>query len=226
MRLHDLEGVTVVRVTSTSGRVEMVAEPRTDMSVSAGAVSREGSSLTVDAGTNAVVVRVPEGVSVMVGSDSGRVTMTGKFDAVGVASESGRIFVDEARSVDVRSTSGRIDVGRCLETCRARSGSGRVQVGETGNLDVHTESGRISVGRTAGPVVARATQGRIDIGIGAPSDVSAETMTGKIVLSLAEGLGAQVDLESSGRVDNAAPTGPDCHIVARSVTGRVQVQSQ
>jgi hypothetical protein len=75
-------------------------------------------------------------------------------------------------------------------------------------------------------VVARATQGRIDIGIGAPSDVSAETMTGKIVLSLAEGLGAQVDLESSGRVDNAAPTGPDCHIVARSVTGRVQVQSQ
>ena len=65
----------------------------------------------------------------------------------------------------------------------------------------------------------------VDIVIGGPSDISAETMGGRIELKLAAGLGADVDLQSSsGRVENSAPSGQDCHIVARSVNGRIEVR--
>ena len=50
-------------------------------------------------------------------------------------------------------------------------------------------------------------------------------MGGRIELKLAAGLGADVDLQSSsGRVENSAPSGQDCHIVARSVNGRIEVR--
>ena len=78
-----------------------------------------------------------------------------------------------------------------------------------------------------GTVRARTTSGLVEIGIRGPSDISAETMNGRIVLTLARGLGAEVDLQStSNRVDNAAPAGVDCHIVARTVSGRVEVKAR
>jgi DUF4097 and DUF4098 domain-containing protein YvlB len=215
----------LVRVVASSGRVDVVAEPRADVVVEGGVVERHGSTLTVQGGSGRVQVRVPEGTAVVVGTHSGRVRLTGVLGAVSAATSSGRISVDDAASADLRAVSGRIEVARCEGTCRARTVTGRIDLGEVGGLDASTEHGTVSVGGVAGAVQARTTSGRIDIGIDGPSDVAAETMSGRIVLALAAGLGASVDASSAGRVDNRAPAGDDCRIVARSASGRVEVRS-
>jgi DUF4097 and DUF4098 domain-containing protein YvlB len=222
---QDLTGIESVRVSTTAGRVDVVAEQRTDAEIRGGQADRDGATLTVTAGPGRVEVRVPEGFSVIVGTSSGRVTLRGRFDVVAAATDSGRISVGIARSVDARTVSGRVDVNHARDRCRARTVSGRVDIGETADLDADTESGSIRVRAAVGDVRARTTSGRIEIGIGGPSDISAETMNGRIVLTLARGLGADVDLTStSNRVDNDAPAGTDCHIVARTVSGRVEVR--
>jgi DUF4097 and DUF4098 domain-containing protein YvlB len=221
---YAVDGLDLVRVATSSGRVDVVAEPRADVAVDGGAAEREGSILTVDGGAGHLEVRVPEGSAVVVGTESGRVRLTGALGAVSVATTSGRISVDDVASADLRAASGRIEVARCAGTCRARTVSGRIDLGEVGGLDASTESGRVRVRQVDGAVQARTTSGRIDIGIGGPSEVAAETMSGRIVLALGDGLGARVDSASAGHVDNRAPAGDDCRIVARSASGRVEVR--
>jgi DUF4097 and DUF4098 domain-containing protein YvlB len=224
---HDLDGVALVRVSAESGRVRVVGESRPDLDVGGGEVERHGDVLTVMTGNGRVEVRVPEGTDLVVGNSSGRVSLSGRLGNVAVASESGRISVDRAEAVDVRSVSGRIEVEAAGAGCRARTVSGGIVVGEATDLDVHTESGRIRVDRVRGNVRARTTSGRIELGVDGASDIVAETISGRIVLALAAGLGADVDLTTSaGRIDNAAPSGDDCRVVARSGSGRVQVRSR
>jgi DUF4097 and DUF4098 domain-containing protein YvlB len=144
-----------------------------------------------------------------------------------VSSESGRVSIDEARQVDVRTTSGRVDVGRVTGSCRARTVSGRISVRETTDLSAHAESGRIDALRVEGDVRVRTTSGRVDVGVGGPSELAAETMNGTIVFELVEGLGATVDAHSrSGRIDNTAPPGDQCQVVARTVSGRIEVRGR
>jgi DUF4097 and DUF4098 domain-containing protein YvlB len=223
--LHPVDGLTLVRVATSHGRVDVVAEPRHDVAVEGGRARREGSTLTVEGGAGRVEVRVPEGTAVVVGTSSGRVRLAGRLGAVSAATTSGRITVDDVASADLRAVSGRIEVTRCAGTCRARTASGRIDIGEVGGLDASTDAGRIRVRHVSGEVQARTTSGRIDIGIEGPSEVSAETISGRIVLGLGDGLGARLDASSAGHVDNRAPAGDDCRIVARSASGRVEVRS-
>ena len=150
MTAHDLAGVELVRVSTTSGRLDVVAEARTDIEVTAGTVARDGTTFTVLGGSDRVEVRVPEGTSIIAGSASGRVTVKGTFGSVGASSDSGRVTVDRGRTVDARSTSGRVTVRRADQACRARTVSGRIDIGETADLDAHADSGSIRVDRAAG----------------------------------------------------------------------------
>jgi DUF4097 and DUF4098 domain-containing protein YvlB len=222
----DMSGVDLVRLTTTSGRIEVTAEDRPDLSFSTGTAERRGSTITITAGSGRLDVRVPEGISVVVGSESGRVTLAGTYGGISVSNGSGRISIDRARSVDVRSQSGRVEVKRCEHRCRIVNASGAVRVGRAGELDAHTETGRIDAEAVDGQVRARTTNGRIDIGILGPGDIAAETISGRIQLTLAQGLGAQVAASSgTNRVENSAPRGDDCRVEARTVSGRVQVRS-
>lgn len=225
MAVHAIAGVELVRVSATSGHVTVVAEPRADVAVTGGDVSRVGAALTVQGGSDAVDVRVPEGTSLAVGTRSGSVELTGDLGAVGVASDSGHVVVERATAVDVRTTSGTVEIGRVTSRCRARTESGSIIVDRTGDLAAHAESGRIHVGHVVGEVRVRTTSGRIEVGVDGPSDVAGETVDGTIVFALADGLGAAVDVETgSGQVDNQAPGGDDCQVVARTVSGRIEVR--
>jgi DUF4097 and DUF4098 domain-containing protein YvlB len=222
----DMSGVELVRVTTTSGRIEVTAEARDDLLLSTGTAERRGSTLTITAESGRLDLRVPEGISVVVGSESGRVTLTGAYDDVSVSNVSGRISIDRAQSIDVRAQSGRVEVRHCEHRCRVVNASGAVHIGQAGELDAHTETGRIEAQKVDGPVSARTTNGRIDIGITRAGEIAAETISGRIQLTLARGLGARVDASSStSRVENSAPQGDDCRIEARTVSGRVQVRS-
>lgn len=201
--------MTAVRISTTSNRVVVVAEDRPDVTVDGAArVAEAGGVTTIDQVRGRLSVRVPLGTDVVVGSASARVEVRGAAGDVAVTSESGRVSVEQARTVDVRSSSGRIEVGRVAGECRLRSISGRVQVERCGGADASTTSGRVVLRGVDGPVRAHCVSGRIEVVLESAHDVDAETVSGRISVSLPPGV----------RGD-----GSDCICRARSVSGRIAV---
>ena len=216
--------VTSIRISATSGRVKVVAEDRGDVLVQGDAtVEHEGSTATVKAGGGRVQIRVPSGVDLVVGADSGRVEVEGRLGAVAVVTQSGRITIEQAAAVDVRTSSGAVAIGRVEGSSRVRTDSGRVTVDETAGADVATKSGRIDLRSVSGRTTAHCVSGRIDLRLDAAADVEAETVSGRISVHVAEGVRARsvtgplpADLERHGT---------DCTIATRAVSGRVSVTS-
>jgi DUF4097 and DUF4098 domain-containing protein YvlB len=211
-----------VRVSATSQRLQLIAESRPDIAVVGDAVvSSEGTTTTIEP-TGRLVIRVPEGTDIVVGTTSGRVALNGQLGHVAVVSQSGRVEVGRAASVDIRTGSGRVVVGQCHGECRVHTKSGRVEVGSCDRADVVARSGRIVLRGVDGPARAHCVSGRIDIEMRSPHDVEAETVSGRITVSLPPGCG--YTLRSAG--DEAPPLPGDCVVLARSVSGRVAVTTR
>jgi DUF4097 and DUF4098 domain-containing protein YvlB len=215
----------VVRITTTSGAIEVTAEPgRNEVWSSVPPLDPDDGPTTIDGGSSRTRVRVPEGTDLVIGATSGRVKISGRVGSVSVTTTSGRISVEDAASVDVRSLSGRIEVGRSNGPCRAVATSGRVEIGRCGDADVTSGSGRITLEDANGRVHAHCTSGGIRIGLGGAHDVEAETVSGRITLSFPDGVRAKVVTsfdELSGSDEDH-----DCCVVARSGSGRVDVGSR
>lgn len=217
--------VTAVRITTTSGRVTVIAENRRDVRVSGGVeVTQDGSTVTAQATSSSVEARVPIGVDVMIGTTSGRTAVEGRVGSLSVVSTSGRITAEHAASLDARSASGRIKVERVDGDCRVRTSSGRVTVGQCHDCDVSTTSGRVELAAVAGTARAHCISGRIDIRMVEPHDVDAETVSGRISVSVPSGARVR-------RTTDEAPAAPsdkdyDCTVTARSVSGRVDIASR
>lgn len=215
----------VVRISTTSGSINVVAEPGlTEVWSSTGPLITDGSSTTIDGGYARVNVRVPEGTDLVVGATSGRVTIEGRVGSVSAVTISGRVSIADAGSVDVRTKSGRIDVGRTTAACRAVASSARVEVGRCGEADVTILSGRIVLKDAHGTVRAHCVSGRVEISMGAAFDVDAETVSGRIVVSLPPDVRPQIVSSMSDIVDRVEAY--DCVVVARSVSGRVDVSNR
>ena len=131
--------------------------------------------------------------------------------------------VERAQSTDVRSNTGRIDIGRSEGLCRVRSESGSISVASCQRANVTTESGRITLQGVQGAVQAHCTSGRIDIEMATANDIEAETVTGRIAISLPKGVRA---FRTEATAGQATPDGADCAVFARSVTGRVDVDNR
>ena len=215
----------LARISSVSNRVRVVAENRDDIVVDGKAkVRHHGAQTTIERVGSGIVVRVPKGTDLVIGTTSARVEVRGKVGNVSIVTVSGRISVERAESVDARTMSARIEVGQSANACRLRTGSGRISVHACGDADVATGSGRIELGAVRGPVHAHCVSGRIEVGLAAAYDVEAETVSGRITVSLPKGVKAYRPSgtdRSGGRPDDA-----DCTIYARSVSGRVDVKSR
>lgn len=217
--------VAVVRISTTSGSVRVTAEPgRTDVSSSSTPVSSVDESVTIDGGNSKVDVRVPEGTDLVIGTISGKVTVDGRVGAVSALTTSGRISIEHAASVDARSTSGQVEVTHADGECRVMSTSGRVQVGRCGAADASSGSGRIVLADAHGPVRANCTSGRITVSMAGAHDVDAETVAGRIDVSLPSGVRPLV--VSSAAAAAEAGQEHDCNVIARSGTGRVVVSNR
>lgn len=211
-----------VRVSASSGRVRVVAEPRDDVVVSGDAtVSEEAGWVTVEAGSERLEVRVPEHVDVVIGTTSGRIDVEGAVGTVAVVCESGKVKIDRADTVDVRASSGRVDVNRVRGRSRVRTDSGAITVGATGEAEATTEAGRIDLRSVSGPVRAHCVSGHIKIELAEAADVEAETISGRITITIPAGVKAH-RLTGSLPPD-PAPDGSDCTIATRSGSGRVSV---
>ena len=110
--------VTAVRISTTSGRVRVIAEDRRDVTFDGdGRVDEAGDTTTITSAAGRLTVRVPAKSSVVVGSVSGRVTVEGPAGTVAITTTSGRIDVESGTAVDARADSGRITVGTASGVC-------------------------------------------------------------------------------------------------------------
>lgn len=219
------EGRQRVRISSNSNRVTVVAERRSDVEVDGRAdVVRDGPLTTVISVAGKLVIRVPEGSDLTIGTSSGRVDVQGLVGNVAIATESGRITVEHAASVDARTTSARIAIGTCSANCRLRSTSGAITVESCCDADVATDSGRIDLDDVNGSVHAHCVSGRIDVGLASANDVNAETVSGRIDVSLPAGVRARQTTSSQPLAADSDEA--DCTIYAHSVNGRVAVTSR
>jgi len=217
--------VESVRISSTHNRVRVVAEDREGVEVSGDAdIDRLGSQVTIGNVRQALVVRVPIGVGIIVGSTSAKVEIVGQVGDAAVITESGRVEMESARSVDIRTVSARVEVGRVEEDCRVRSDSGRVVVLACKNADVATKSGRITLGGVDGPVRAHCVSGRVEIVLTGANDVDAETVSGSVTISLPPDVVAHTTIAGSESV--VVPASCDCVVNSRSVSGHIEVSSR
>jgi Putative adhesin len=218
-----------VSVTSRSGRVEVVAEPRADIEV-AGArravLERDdaGEHVLVDGKHEHIIVHCPVGTDLFVGTLSGRVAVTGRLGAVRVTTSSGRVDVGEAVSVDVRTRSGTIRVARCEEGVRARSTSARVTVEVARRLDATTATGAIVAGSVRDASV-QSTSGRVELGLQGDGSVAARTVSGRVEISVPAGARPEMLLRStSGHIEVSLESGVEGTIGVQTVSGRIRVR--
>jgi DUF4097 and DUF4098 domain-containing protein YvlB len=213
-----------VRISTGSHGVRVIAEARDAVSVDGAArVRLDGEQTTIDEVSGRLIVRVPPESELVIGTGSGRVVVGGPAGDVRVTAESGRVEVEQARSVDARVTSGRVVIGRVTGLCRVRSESGRIEIAECGGADAATNSGRIVLTHVAGPVRAHCVSGRVTVGLDTAHDVDAETVTGRIDISLPPATRAH-RVDGSGSL--ARPDAYDCTVRAVSVNGRIGVTNR
>lgn len=214
-----------VRIASSRYRIRVVAEPGAPIAFEGDAVIEHApGETTIGSVRSSLVVTVPEGADVVVGTTNGRVEIRGRVGHAAVVSENGRIEIGEAASVDARSSAGAVRVGSVSGECRIRSSSGRVVVGSCGATDISTRSGRIEVGAADGPAKVHCVSGRIDIGLASANDVDAESVSGRIEVAVP----ADVRVHRTTLADASVPrpVDTDCTVAARSISGRVAVVSR
>lgn len=216
---------TTVRISAGHHRVEVLAAEGSEFRFEGSAeVEQSTGQLTVGQVTSRLSVFVDAGTDLVTGTTSGRITAAGPIGHVSIVTDSGRVQVETASSADVRSESSRVEVGEVTGTCRIRSTSGRVVVGSCGAADIAGESGRIELQQVNGEADAHSVSGRIEMSMASAHDVRAETVTGRIEVSLPTGTVAYQPQESA--VGTLRPPGCDCTVIAGSTTGKVVVSSR
>jgi DUF4097 and DUF4098 domain-containing protein YvlB len=225
-----------LRISTRSGRIDVIAEDRADVLVEKGGRQVEpedgdGGRLTVTARSSRVLARVPLGTDVVVGSVSGRVTLTGRLGACGVTTVSGRVTVESVESFEGRTASGRLKVGACAGRMRIDAGTGRVSIGSCGDLAASAVSARIEVDAASGSLQVRTVSGRIAVTATAEvPQVRAESVSGRITVSLPTGVApVQRYASRAGSIRSEVPDGGDTRggaIEARTISGSIRVRVQ
>lgn len=218
-----------VRITTASGSITVVAEPRDDVVADDSVDVRrahDGSTEVVPRKrSRSMTVRCPEGAAVVVGTRSGSLKLAGSFGAVRVTTMSGSITVDRATSVDARAMSGKIVVGTCTGSCRVKTKSGSTRVSSAGSVEIHLGSGSIQVDHVDGAAAVRAVSGSVTVEAGGAGPVEVETMSGSVTIVLPASCQPRVKARSlSSRPRIECSQGNDCDVTVRTLSGGITVK--
>lgn len=217
--------VSTVRVTTSSAAVSVTAEHDLRSVIADGvSIAVDDSVATISSPSTRVKLRVPEGMDLIIGTASGRVQVSGRVGSVAVVTGSGNVDIDDADSVDVRTKSGRVAISRSSGEARVVSASGTVEIDHSGATDVTTTSGRIVLCEVTGAARAHCASGKIDITMAGAHDVDAETVSGRISVTLPDGVRARIDTPAAGSLEAAG--NHDCVVTARSGSGRVDIMNR
>jgi len=225
-----------LRISTRSGRIDVIAEDRADIVVEKAGRRVEpdddGSGrLTVTSRSSAVVARVPLDTDVVVGSVSGRVSLSGRLGACGVTTVSGRVTVEAVESFEGRTGAGRLKVQTCAGRMRVDAGTGRVSIGSCGDLAVSAVSARVEVDSASGTLQVRTVSGRIAVTATAEvPQVRAESVSGRITVTLPAGVApVQRYASKAGSIGSDVPDGGDSQagsVEARTISGSIRVRVQ
>ena len=228
------EGVTAsgrpeVRVATGSGSVRIVGEDREGVAADDGIVKVDGTTVNVVSKkqSGSLVIRCPLGTDVVVGTRSGSLEIRGRVGAVRYTTMSGSLIAEHVASADVRTMSGSIQVEMCDGLCRVKTKSGSTRVGSAGEVEVTIGSGSIDVQHVTGAARARAISGSVGIGAQGEGRIEAETMSGSITITLPEGVHPHVRAKSLSRAtDIGVPSGDDCEIFCKTLSGGINVRAR
>lgn len=231
-RRLDLPVAAKLKVQSRSGAVRVIAEPRDDVEAEGKQIEWLAEDnppvLRVRAGRGAgpLTVRCPVGTDVMVGTQSGAVTMQGDFGDVKVSTMSGSVDIARADRADVRTMSGSVEIGQCDARCRISTVSGNIRAGAADAAYASTMSGSIDLGRIAGEVRAQTVSGTVRVGARGDGSIAIKTVSGKVRVELPQGTEPSLKCKTRGRVKCDFPPGTDVQIHAMSISGGIEVVPQ
>jgi DUF4097 and DUF4098 domain-containing protein YvlB len=166
-----------------------------------------------------VHIALPEGSSIEVATASGDTDIIGNLAKASVASASGGVRVaDEVGSLDVKTASGDVTTATVRESLTCHSASGNVRCeGAGAKTKIRTASGTVKLTAEV------------------PSQISIQTVSGNVFVTVARGLEVDVDATSiSGRLSSTMPLdsaegGSTTHdvvsISAKTVSGNVSIDS-
>ena len=226
-------GSAELHLSTSSGRVVVTGEERSDVLIEEGApssdrIERDATGrvrfASAKGGSSSLEVRCPAGSDVVVGSISGTVTLRGPLGAVRVTTVSGSVQVESAEELDVRSISGNIEVDRCPGRSRLQTKSGHAVCRCAGDAQVSTLSGRIQLEEATGRVRAQTVSGTVEVGMTAKNDVTVQTISGSVRVEVPPDVHPSARLRSiSSRPHNECPPGDDCEIRVQSMSGKIEV---
>lgn len=188
-----------------------VEHGRIDADLTRDRVTMSARSSHGSAGTGSFSVQVPVGTRVIARGMSADINVTGVQASVEARSTSGDVTVQGAADrVSIESISGDV-TGRSLNgSVTAAAVSGDVELDQvTGDVDVSTVSGDISLDRvTSRDVGVESVSGAVEFsgGFDKAGRYEFHTHSGDITLSIPDGVGASLSLETfSGEIDTAYP---------------------
>ncbi len=218
-----------VRVSTQSGSITIVGEPRDDVEVGHGRADLyeddDGAICVKPHGSESLEVWCPDGADVVVGSASGSLHLRGRLGTVRATAESGGITTEEVEAADLRTVSGSIRVEDCEGQCRARTESGSIKIDEAGSVEASITSGTVRVGYVRATVRIRTVSGSVEVGAGGAGPVTIETMSGSVKLSLPRDCRPDLHIHSGREPEIDCEPGHDCEVRIRASSASVKVRA-
>ncbi len=226
-------GHAELRLSTTSGRVTLTAEERSDIEITSGAPAQD--RIEVDAtglialrskrgGSATLEIRCPIGTDVAIGTMSGSAQLLGRLGEVRVTTVSGSVSVAYAETLDARSVSGNIEVDHCSGRLRLQTKSGRVTCHLAGDTTVSTVSGRVSLDSGSGTIRVQSASGKVQLCTQGNGDVAVRTLSGSVKVEVPKGVRPKARLRSMSRKPRCdCEEGTDCEIKVQSLSGKIEV---
>src|SRR5690349_8142397 len=219
---------------SRSQDVKAAEQVSVDFSNGALRVSSQRGFAFPRRGAVVVDIALPAGSRVNASSASACITAEGRYADCKFASASGNVEVGSVHgNLKADSASGGLSVREINGSATVSTASGDVVIGDLhADIKFRAASGSLTVKRLQGKVDAQTASGDIDVATAVNGGVSVHTASGELLVGVAEGTAAQLDLTTgSGEVRNslASTDGPadgDQTLVvhARTRSGDVVIQ--
>ena len=218
-RSHDVKAAERVRVDFSNGTL-MVASQR-------GFSFPRRGAIVVD-------IALPSGSRLNASAVSANITADGRYADSKFASVSGDLEIGSiAGKFKADNVSGGISVHDVSGSAAVSTVSGDVTIGELdGDMKFRAASGSLTVRRLHGNLNSQTASGDVTVATAVNGGVSVQTASGELVLGIAEGTAAQLDLHTrSGEVRNSltASDGPAAGdetllVHAQTASGDIVVQ--
>lgn len=169
-----------------------------------------------------VTVDLPTGSGVTAEVQAGGFTGAGRFGATRIKTAAGHLRVEHTGSLHLKTSAGDVTVGRVTGTADVSTGSGRIRIGEidgtgtvknsngethidavSGDVRIRSANGDIRIEHAGAGVDAKTSHGNVRIGEVVRGKATLGTSMGDLVIGIAEGTAAWLEVDTSfGKVEN------------------------